>query len=244
MVDNFLKYLLRRACRFKGVGKIVKNNKITISTILMLAMSIFFCAISGKAVLAEKSSGSFSQKIPFKTEYIESAGGFQNPELKLKIKKNDNRCLASQEDSARENKIKKNNHQEKILQLVSGYPIEKMLPYLFQRNDLVAHYLVAIAKKESDWGKHSPKKYGNDCYNYWGYRGIYNRTGSGYSCFDSPEQAVREVGDRIENLINKKINTPEKMVVWKCGSTCAGHDPGSVKKWISDVKLYYMKISS
>lgn len=244
MVDNFLKYLLRRARRFKGVGKIVKKNKITISTILMLAMSIFFCAISKNYASAEKPSGRNSQKTSFKVGYVESIGGLQNLDLNLKSKKNDNHCLASQEDSARENKIKENNHQEKILQLVSGYPIEKMLPYLFQRNDIVAHYLVAIAKKESDWGNHSPKKYGNDCYNYWGYRGTYNQTNSGYSCFDSAEQAIKQVGDKIESLLNKMIDTPEELVVWKCGSTCAGHDPGSVKKWISDVKLYYLKISS
>ena len=137
-----------------------------------------------------------------------------------------------------------NHQEEKISELVSGYPMEEMVQYLSQRDARVAHYLVAIAKKESDWGKHSPQKNGGTCYNYWGYRGTYNQTDSGYSCFDSAEQAVDQVGNKIESLLNKMIDTPEKLVVWKCGSTCAGHDPGSVKKWISDVKLYYLKVSS
>jgi hypothetical protein len=102
---------------------------------------------------------------------------------------------------------------------------------------------VAIAKKESNWGKRSPVKSGRDCYNYWGYRGGYNMTDSGYSCFDSPEQAVQEVGDRIEKLLSQQINTPSRMIVWKCGRTCAGHDPAGVAKWISDVEHYYNKLA-
>jgi len=32
-------------------------------------------------------------------------------------------------------------------------------------------------------------------------------------------------------------------VVWKCGASCAGHDPGGVKKWISDVDYYYQMLN-
>ena len=101
--------------------------------------------------------------------------------------------------------------------------------------------LVAIAKKESNWWKYSPQKDGKSCYNYWGYRGSYNQTRSGYSCFDSPKQAVDEVGGRMAELIDQEINTPQKMVVWKCGRICSAHDPYSVNKWIQDVDLYYNK---
>ncbi|EKE10736.1 MAG: hypothetical protein ACD_15C00207G0017, partial [uncultured bacterium] len=66
----------------------------------------------------------------------------------------------------------------------------------------------------------------------------------GYSCFDSPEQAVLVVGDRIEDLMEKKVNTPAKFVVWKCGSSCSGHNPRDVQKWIQDVASYYKKINS
>jgi hypothetical protein len=133
--------------------------------------------------------------------------------------------------------------EAKISSMVSGHPIQRMTPYISKRNESVAAFLVAIAKKESNWGKESPQKDGKDCYNYWGYRGDYNQTNSGYSCFDNPEQAVSEVGGRIEDLINKKIDNPKKMVyAWKCGSDCSDQDPQSVRKWVSDVSFYYKKI--
>ena len=48
----------------------------------------------------------------------------------------------------------------------------------------------------------------------------------------------------IDDLAQKRIDTPQKMVVWKCGSSCAGHDPAGVSKWISDVSIYYNKINN
>jgi len=132
--------------------------------------------------------------------------------------------------------------ERNINKMISDQPIKKMVPYIVQQDKITAAYLVAIAKKESNWGKYSPKKDGRDCYNYWGYRGQENTTLSGYSCFDSPEQAVEVVGGRIAELVSQNIDTPKEMVVWKCGSTCAGHESYSVKKWITDVNFYYQKI--
>lgn len=134
--------------------------------------------------------------------------------------------------------------ERKIMALVAGYPIEKMVPFIARQDEKTAFFIVAIAKKESDWGKHVPTLNGQDCYNYWGYRGGYKQTKSGYSCFDSPEQAIEEVGGRISGLLEKKIDTPSEMVVWKCGSSCRTHDPGSVVKWIYDVDLYIKKLNS
>lgn len=134
--------------------------------------------------------------------------------------------------------------EKKYYNLVIGHPIEVMLPYIARCDLSVASFLIAIAKKESDWGEHAPRKANRDCYNYWGYRGTYNQTDSGYSCFDSPQQAIETVGNRIQALIKKKIDTPQKMIIWKCGSSCDGHDPMGVKKWISDVALYYDKLNS
>ena len=37
------------------------------------------------------------------------------------------------------------------------------------------------------------------------------------------------------------MDTPEEMVIWKCGSSCEGHSDYSVEKWISDVEMYYEK---
>jgi len=136
----------------------------------------------------------------------------------------------------------KNVFQEKINDLVGGYPIEKMTPYISHKNKKVASFLVAIAKKESNWGRRSPKKNGKECFNYWGYRGPENPTASGYSCFDSPQRAVNVVGGRIADLVAEKIDTPKEMVMWKCGSTnCARSDRGAAK-WIWDVGYYYQKV--
>ena len=134
--------------------------------------------------------------------------------------------------------------EKKIRQTVKGYPIEKMSPYISRKNRRVASFLIAIAKKESNWGRRAPKKNGQECFNYWGYRGQENPTASGYSCFDSPQHAVKVVGGRIGKLVDDKIDTPKEMVMWKCGSTsCARRDRGAAK-WIWDVNTYYKKIYS
>lgn len=136
--------------------------------------------------------------------------------------------------------IKKN-----IEKLVENKPMENMVSEIAARDPKTASYLVAIAKQESNWGKFSPKKDGRDCYNYWGFRGSYNKTKSGYSCFDSPKQAVAVVGNRIQGLMeNENIATSEQMLVWKCGKTCAGHDQSDVKRWKENVDYYFKKINS
>ncbi|MDD5464038.1 MAG: hypothetical protein PHP62_02735 [Candidatus Moranbacteria bacterium] len=132
-----------------------------------------------------------------------------------------------------------------IKQMVAGYPIEKMVPYILQQDPKTAAFLVAIAKKESAWGKRHPVLAGQDCYNYWGFRLKAERMGSGgHTCFDSPEQAVSVIAQRIDELVaEEKVDTPKEMVIWKCGYGCQD----SIKtvaenKWISDVDLYYSKL--
>lgn len=135
---------------------------------------------------------------------------------------------------------------ENIKNLVKDRPMEAMASEVAKRDMHTAAYLVAIAKKESNLGKFSPKDAsGKDCFNYWGFRGTQNTTKSGYSCFDSPEQAVLVVGDRIQYLTQlQKLDTPKKMIVWKCGASCAGHGEANVNKWISDVDYYFDKINN
>lgn len=147
--------------------------------------------------------------------------------------------MPSREESNQEEKKRLDDYA----QLVAGHPIEKMLPFIVRHDKKTASFLIAIAKKESNWGVHAPQKNDQGCFNYWGYRGTHNQTASGYSCFDSAEQAVEVVGKRIRDLIEQKIDTPEKMIVWKCGKSCAGHDRSGVLKWISDVAMYYEKAS-
>lgn len=134
--------------------------------------------------------------------------------------------------------------EKNLTTLVSGFPIKKMVPFISTKDKKTAAFLIGIAKKESNWGKYSPKLNGKDCYNYWGYRGSgENVTPSGYTCFDSPREAVDVVGQRISDLINNSnLSTPSQMIVWKCGWNCAGHSDESVDKWIADVGIYYDKV--
>jgi len=132
----------------------------------------------------------------------------------------------------------------KMSSMVEGHPIESMVPYIVQQDQMVAAYLVSIAKKESNWGKRVPVLDGEDCFNYWGYRGKRDRMGTGgHTCFDDPEDAVETVGKRIATLVHEyDRDTPEEMVYWKCGRSCDAHSSQSVQKWIDDVDLYFQEL--
>lgn len=136
------------------------------------------------------------------------------------------------------------NFEQELSALVVGYPIAAMVPAIAKRDRTVAAFLVGIAKKESDWGKHVPTLGGQDCFNYWGYKGSGSRgTGMGYACFSSPEEAIAVVGDRLEHFVRAtQRDTPAEMIVWKCGNSCAGHSPESVRSWIGSVDIYFRKI--
>ncbi|NTW13519.1 MAG: hypothetical protein HGA31_00620 [Candidatus Moranbacteria bacterium] len=135
--------------------------------------------------------------------------------------------------------------EDEVRAVVFGYPIEEMAPVIAEYDREIAALIVGIAKKESDWGKHAPTLAGRDCRNYWGLKG----SGSlgmamGYACFGSADEAAHAVGDRIAELVAKRqASSPEKLIVWKCGNTCAGHSPESVQSWISGVRMYYDKIA-
>lgn len=142
-------------------------------------------------------------------------------------------------------KNKKKEFEDKAKSMVEGYPIEKMLPYILEKDRKVAAFLIAIARKESSWGVHVPVLNGQDCYNYWGYRGQRKLMGTGgHTCFNSRKDAVDTVAKRLDWLINgRKLNTPAKLVIWKCGSACHKDDQVAVRKWISDVDLYFGKLN-
>jgi hypothetical protein len=141
-------------------------------------------------------------------------------------------------------KIRSDQLEESIQKMVAGSPMEKMAPYIAKKDKIVAAFLVGISKKESNYGRRVPVLNGEDCFNYWGYRGIRKRMGSGgHTCFDSPEDAIETVGGRIERLVKSGVDTPEEMVLWKCGSDCnaTGGWPAA-HKWIADVNMYYSKM--
>lgn len=159
------------------------------------------------------------------------------------IKNKDETVKYIQEMIQNVEETRKGEFEKELKKMVKGYPIEDMLPYIVEKDRMVAAFLVGIARKESGWGKHVPVLDGKDCYNYWGYRGIRKKMGTGgHTCFDSRKDAVDTVAKRLEYLIEeKKLNTPAKMSIWKCGSAC--DKDGQVHKWISDVDLYFSKIN-
>ncbi len=126
-------------------------------------------------------------------------------------------------------------------EMLDGTPMAVMVPSIARQKPEIAALLVAIGKKESQWGERVPVLDGRDCYNYWGYRGKAEEMGTGgHTCFRSPEHAVRVVSKRLRKLVHGEgLDTPEKLIVWKCGYSCAGHDPEGVEKWKSDVRYYY-----
>lgn len=128
-----------------------------------------------------------------------------------------------------------------VAKMVKGYPIEDMLPYITKQDRDTAAFIVGIAKKESNWGKRIPvTENGEDCYNYWGYRGEGSRgIAMGHGCFGSKKEAVKVISARIDSLMHEyQRDTAQEMVVWKCGYSCDAHSTESVEKWVSDVGYY------
>lgn len=130
--------------------------------------------------------------------------------------------------------------------MVAGYPIEAMVPAIAEYDRDIAGLIVGIAKKESNWGKRVPRTdAGDDCFNYWGFKGAGARgVAMGHGCFGEPEEAVQAIGKRLQELVAlRKTSEPANLTIWKCGSSCATHSPESVRKWVSDVDLYYREIA-
>ena len=179
----------------------------------------------------------------------------QNKQEEIKEKTSEEKTIKQEQlvkkrsiDSAmaKENKKEKEYSLENnAREMVEGYPIEKMLPYILEQDPEVAKYLIAIAKQESQWGKRVPVLNGQDCYNYWGYRGKRKLMGTGgHTCFNSRKDAVETVGKRIHELIYKyDRKSAKRLIVWKCGSSCAGHSQAGVDRWIGTVDMYYKKLS-
>jgi len=225
MDDDLPKLLQRWGGRLRGVNR---KNLILVIFIPIFALGLFFYSTPKKNVWAEK----IVKKNLISAEIIDPLSRIGKGIV------GDKEVPILEEEKEKE----MNPFEIKIRSLVSGYPIEEMAPFIANQDREVAAFLVAIAKKESSWGKHTPKKNGIECYNFWGYRGKENPTESGYSCFETPEEAVSVVGARIQKLVDQGLNTPEKMLVWKCGNSCATHDPAGVRKWVSDVAQYIDKI--
>jgi hypothetical protein len=227
------------------IHPVLKNKKKSIIIILILISGCFFY---------DQFSGIFPKC--FANDYNSEGSILKKREWVTGIYKTEAVYSKTKEENEKgyqiKNKIEFGNKQEQITekteeiqlhQMVGNAPIKEMVSSIIKLDRRVAAFVVGIAKKESDWGRHAPTQGGRNCYNYWGYKGSGSRgTSMGYACFGSPEEAVEIVGKRIEKLVAKNINEPRQMLVWKCGSSCASHDPAGVKKWVSDVNLYFGKV--
>ena len=133
--------------------------------------------------------------------------------------------------------------EKEIYAMVGDTPMKQMVPYIAQQDRMVAAFMVGIARQESSWGVHVPvDEDGNDCFNYWGYRGKRARMGTGgHTCFDSPKDAVDTVAKRLSFLVSdEKLTTPgEMVVVWKCGYDCSWDKSENVKRWVDAVNYYF-----
>ncbi len=133
--------------------------------------------------------------------------------------------------------------EKEIYAMVGDTPMKQMVPYIAQQDRMVAAFMVGIARQESSWGVHVPvDDDGNDCYNYWGYRGKRAKMGTGgHTCFNSPKDAVETVAKRLKFLVsNEKMTTPGKMVVvWKCGYDCSWDKSENVTRWVDAVNYYF-----
>ncbi|MFH0969251.1 MAG: hypothetical protein V1804_01965 [Patescibacteria group bacterium] len=228
----------------RRIQSALKNKKIAILTILILISGFFFynqiISIFPKTFANDyKSEGYLEHEREWmnKIGHVEVEITKQVAEEKRIYPINDRIELKNEESLSKE-RIK-----QQLYQLVGGTPIKDMIPAIMKLDYKTGAFIIGIAKKESDWGRHAPSLSGKTCFNYWGYKGQGSRgTSMGYACFGNLEEAVEIVGKRIETLVSKNIDNPKEFVVWKCGSSCAGHDPQGVQKWISDVGLYYGKV--
>lgn len=210
------------------------NLSIASAIIIGMVSMTFIYRYLGVGVSAEGSTQKVSTKAA--TEQV----------LGVEEIKSDEETVKYIEDIIEElEESKKDEFEKEIKELVKGYPLEDMVPYIMEKDRTVAAFLVGIAKKESNWGKRVPVLNGQDCFNYWGYRGIRKKMGTGgHTCFDSRQDAIDTVAKRLKTLIeDKKLNTPAKMVIWKCGSACSKDDQAAVRKWISDVDIYFKKLN-
>jgi hypothetical protein len=208
------------------------NFSLVVAVIIGMVSMTFIYRYLGAGASAEGGSGKVITNAP-----AEEVLGSEEV-------KNDRETVEYIEDIIKElDNSKKEEFNKKVEKMVKGYPIEKMLPYILKKDRTVVAFLIGIAKKESGWGEHVPVLDGKDCYNYWGYRGVRKLMGTGgHTCFNSRKDAVDTVSDRIEFLIKeRKLDTPAKMSIWKCGSACS--KDGQVHNWISDVSLYFDKLN-
>lgn len=260
-LENSLKYSLWRVSRlewklqrryenFRSLAlNLIENSTRKISLVKMWNLSIVGAIIFGMFTmtmiyryLGQSVSAQIREKQIAQTQDPDNKGKIvgvsaeNNPDVRID-KKYFTQLLGPEEMSQAQ-------LEKKIEEMVKGYPIEKMVPLIAKKDRMVAAFMIGIARQESGWGVHVPVYQGRDCYNYWGWRGK-NAVGTGgHTCFGSLEDAVNTVAKRLEFLVSsKKLNTPRKMIIWKCGD-CSWDNQRDMNNWINAVSTYFHKLNT
>lgn len=244
---------LRKRFARSGVKRYCAKRKMFVSFMLTVVAASLFVLVSQSSIALAWNNQKSSENIKQDTNSIcllrqDFEESFDSPD-KIKLssewqEKCDNQKQIATEEESPDQDNGNSRFEDELHLILVGYPMDAMVPDIAKQDRKVAAFLIGIAKKESDWGKHVPKKSGQDCYNYWGYKGqAGNGSALGYACFATLEEAVATVGGRLNHFVyDTKRDTPEKMLIWKCGNSCVGHSPEGVRSWVGSVSMYYQKI--
>ncbi|EKE16483.1 MAG: hypothetical protein ACD_11C00006G0006 [uncultured bacterium] len=229
-MGDFLSFIKQLLNKENGIAAVCKKHKVLLAIAILALIYIFFNSFPPINFYAQAYKGDFEKNQV-------------SADFSFSKKKTEDNLAAVMENLGKGLKDENTQLEKQLYDIVGDSPIRKMVPEIAKNDRTVAAFIVGIAKKESNWGKRVPTLNGQDCYNYWGYKAPGTKgSAMGHGCFGSPEEAVSVVAKRIQQLVEKNLTTPSKMVVWKCGSSCASHSPESVRKWISDVDIYFEKI--
>ncbi len=211
---------------------------------VLIAITLLFFVFASRIAFAE--IGGAPNNLPIESDSKLNFIGFKKAPNQVKISLAGAQAASQTGNFFPENEIDPEIEDLKndIAKIVKNTPMAAMTDSISKKNRTVAAFLVGIAMKESQFGIHSPKIAGRDCYNYWGFKGGGKTVAGGYTCFASPEDAVDTVAKQIEKMVAKGVKNPAQAISWKCGSSCAGHNPSGVRKWIADVSVNFYKINS
>jgi hypothetical protein len=252
-IDQLEKWLEKAKNGWKKTIKIqlsIKNNlrshlseKQELYWPVLIAILLLLSVFVSKIAFAETSGA--PNNLPIEDDSKLNLIGFEKIPDQVKI------SLASAQASPQAEKAQPDEIDPKIedlkndvAKIVKNTPMAAMIDPISEKDRTVAAFIVGIAMKESKFGVYAPHMGGRDCYNYWGLKAGGKTTAGGYSCFSSPEEAVKVVGKTVEKMVAKGVHTPAQAISWKCGRSCAGHGAENVRKWISDVSVNFNKINS
>jgi hypothetical protein len=259
--DQLEKWLEKAKNGWKKIVKIqlsIKNNlrshiseKQELYWPLLVAITLLFSVFVSKIAFAEASGA--PNNLPLRQAGLPVSGnsklnliGFEKIPDQVKISLANAQASPQAKLTSPQDEIDPETEDLKddIAKIVKNTPMAAMIDPISEKDRTVAAFIVGIAMKESKFGVYAPHIAGRDCYNYWGLKAGGKTTGGGYTCFSSPEEAVKVVGKTVEKMVAKGVHTPAQAISWKCGSSCAGHDPTGVRKWVSDVAINFNKINS